>query len=316
MYDVGMFASVQATIPVVSVGGLTIGGSGKTPVAADVAARLSAAGVSVAILTHGFEDEMYVHGQLAPGARVYGGRDRERLAHRAAAEGAEIAILDSGFQRRRLHRDLDIVTLDEHSLIGSPAHLPAGPFREGMAALGRADLVVVVRRCSEDDSRLDKRGIGSTGGLGPRIQALQAEGAPPFVSARIVPGSLVPANESARATRSPRPGLSVAGIMWPTLFFSQARRVSGLEQETVTLPDHARIDRALGNRLRDMAGDSGIVCTLKDVMKLVGALGDAVPIWYLSENVVWEERGPEPSIVWTCLDLLEPRTPDERSSLR
>ncbi|MBT8462988.1 MAG: tetraacyldisaccharide 4'-kinase [Gemmatimonadetes bacterium] len=316
MYDAGVFASVQAPIPVVSIGGLTVGGSGKTPIAADVAARLSAAGVRTAILTHGFDDEMNVHRQLAPKARVYGARDREALAHRAAEEGADIAILDSGFQRRRLHRDLDVVTLDEHSLVDNPAHLPAGPFREGMAALRRADLVVVVRRHSEDEESLAGRDIKPADGFDLRLQALQeVDGAPPFVSARIVPGSLVAANELALETHTPRPSLAVAGIMWPDLFFAQAGRLSGLEPQTVGLPDHSRIDRALSQRLRGMAGDSGIVCTLKDSMKLVSALGDAVPIWYLSENVVWEGSGTEPSIVRSCLGLLEPRAPDERSLL-
>ena len=116
LYDSGVLASRQAPVPIVSVGGLTVGGSGKTPITADIAARLSAAGIPTAVVTHGFVDEMDVHRKLSPECRVYGGSDRLQLATMAAEEGARLVILDSGFQHRRLHRDLDILAVDERTL--------------------------------------------------------------------------------------------------------------------------------------------------------------------------------------------------------
>lgn len=315
LYDCGFFACRRAPVPVVSVGGLTVGGSGKTPITADLAARLGEAGVQTAILTHGFDDEMDVHRKLAPAARVYGDRDRGSLSRRAAAEGAQIALLDSGFQHRRLHRDLDIVTLDEASTGGSLAPLPAGPFRERLEALTRADLVVVVRRAPVGEEAFTRRCRDLAERGRSQLRELEeAPGAPPFVTARILPGPLLPANEPARAFDQPRPTVAVAGIMWPEVFFAQVSPFAASEHETVILRDHARIDASLGDRLRGMAGDSGIVCTLKDSMKLVRVLGDSVPVWYLSENVVWDEPGPMPTAVRASLALLDPRTFDSGES--
>ena len=305
MYDSGLLACRSSPVPVVSIGGLTAGGSGKTPIAADLACRLGAAGVPTAILAHGFEDEMEVHRRLAPEARVYGSRSRVRLARQAAADGAQIIVLDSGFQHRRLHRDLDVVTLDVASASSRPAHLPAGPFREGLAALSRADIVVVVRRTPAGDAS----GSGMAEPIPPRLRAFQeAPDAPPFVRARIQPGPLVAANMSGGDLDRPHPAVAVAGVMWPEAFFAQVRDTVASEPETVSLRDHARIDASLGDRLRDMAGASGIVCTLKDSTKLVGVLGESVPIWYLSEKVIWEGQGSSPIVVRAALALLDPHT--------
>lgn len=307
LYDSGVLACRRAPIPVVSVGGLTVGGSGKTPITADLAARIGRAGVRTAILTHGFDDEMDVHRRLAPEALVYGGRDRVSLTRRAAVDGVQLALLDSGFQYRRLHRDLDIVTVDETSAGGILAHLPAGPFREGLMALTRADLVVVLSRSPAGEASSDQRRRELAARGRSRLRELEeAPGAPPFLSARILPGPLVAANEAARASEQARPTVAVAGIMWPEIFFDQVRLLAAPEYEAVRLRDHARIDGALGDRLRVKAGHSGVVCTLKDSMKLVRVLGDSVPVWYLSESVIWDEPGSSPTAVRAALALLDP----------
>lgn len=306
LYDSGILARRRVPVPVVSVGGLTVGGSGKTPISADVAARLTRLGVRTAIVTHGFADEMGVHRRLAPEAAVYGGRDRRRQAARAADDGAQIVILDSGFQHRRLHRDLDIVTVDEPVLRTHPRHLPAGPFREGVASLARADLVVIVRREAGEPTGARGGRPGGAEGTWPVLREMsELPGAPPFVSARIRPDPLMPANETARRIRQPRPSVAVAGIMWPDVFFAQVRESAPDVQRNVRLPDHARIDAALGARLRGIAGDAGIVCTLKDEWKLVRVLKESVPIWYLSEEVVWEESAAIPAAVQAALALLD-----------
>ena len=315
LYDSGGLAARRAPIPIVSVGGLTVGGSGKTPITADLAARLVETGVRTAILTHGFEDEMDVHRVLAPGALVLGGRDRVNLARTAAGEGAQIALLDSGFQHRRLHRDLDILAIDETSAGGSTAYLPAGPFREGLAAVARADLVVVLSRppASEGISVQGSHELAARGRS--RLRELEdAPGAPPFLSARILPGPLVAANEPARAADAPRPAVAVAGVMWPEVFFAQVGALAAPGHETVRLRDHVRIDHAVGERLRKLAGQSGLVCTLKDSMKLVRVLGDSIPVWYLSESVVWDEDGSPPTVVRATLALLDQAAPDSIES--
>jgi tetraacyldisaccharide 4'-kinase len=315
LYDAGLLAHQRARVPIVSVGGLTVGGSGKTPITADIAARLSRAGVRTAIVTHGFDDEMEVHRRLCPEAGVYGGRDRQRQVARAADDGAQIVVLDSGFQHRRLHRDFDIVAIDEPVIRTRPWPLPAGPFREGFPSLARANLVVIVRRSPADPEVAPVNGPGPAEASRPVLGALaDLPGAPPFVSAWIRPGPLVPANEAARRVERPNPGVAVAGIMWPDVFFGQVRQLASDLQETVRLPDHGRIDAALGKELGARAGASGIACTLKDEQKLVRALGDSVPIWYLSEQVVWEDSASTPTAVLAALALLDADRHDSSES--
>ena len=310
LYDSGVFAARQAPVPVVSVGGLTVGGSGKTPITADIGARLSGAGIPTAILTHGFADEMDVHRRSSPGSRVYGGQDRLSLAREAAAAGARIVVLDSGFQHRRLHRDLDILTVDVATIGRRLEYLPAGPYREGLASLARADLVVAVRRSILDPRAASDATVRLADQGRPWLDRLgDAPGSPLFVSARIQPGSLVAANDAAQAVEDPCPKVAVAGIMWPEVFFAQVKLLTSGIRETVGLRDHARLGASLAGALQTLAGDCGIVCTLKDVMKLVRALGGHIPIWYLSEEVIWEEPGTPPLPVRAALALLSANAP-------
>lgn len=147
---------------IVSVGNLHAGGMGKTPVVWFLASLLSAQGRKVAILTRGYGraskddqvfdaralptvervgDEPRLLAQRLPDARIYVGADRRALAFRAQEEGAEVLLLDDGFQHRRLGRDIDVVVADEAVGFGQGALLPKGPLREPVHALKRAHLV-------------------------------------------------------------------------------------------------------------------------------------------------------------------------------
>ena len=302
LYEVGTLQSRTAPIPVVSVGGLTIGGSGKTPVTADLARRLCKNGVPTTILTHGYADEMDVHRRLCPDALVLGGRDRHALTLRAASEGARIALLDSGFQHRRLRRDLDVVVLEERALDAPIRRLPAGPYREGLSALRRADVLVLTRRLRGPGKRSRAPAAGSRE-VSARVRSLP--GCSRILTACMEPIGLVAGNESARASRAARPRVAVAGVMWPGDFFATVRELPEGEsvRSELALRDHAAIDRRLERRLLDEAGTGGLVCTLKDVARLVGALGDRLPVWYVAERVAWTERDGE-GLGETCRSLL------------
>jgi len=153
---------------VVSVGGLAVGGSAKTPAAAWIAARLHERGHRVALASRGYgragrartlvvSDGRFVHAgaaqagdeplllaALAPGVPVLVGRDRAAVGQRAIALfGIDVLVLDDGFQHHRVSRDVEIVTFDGSGL-GNGALLPRGPLREGLSALARADAVWVV----------------------------------------------------------------------------------------------------------------------------------------------------------------------------
>lgn len=149
-------------VRIVSVGNLHVGGMGKTPVVIHLAERAVKNGHRVAILSRGYGrsdtavhafdaaqllpaetvgDEPRLIAQRVPQAKVYVGADRVHLAQRARDEGATLCLLDDGFQHRRLHRDVDIVVIDEAVGFGNGQLLPAGPLREPPSALSRASFV-------------------------------------------------------------------------------------------------------------------------------------------------------------------------------
>ncbi len=150
----------RAPIPVIGVGGLTVGGAGKTPVARWLAARLPGA----AVLSRGHRrpgpgpalragapgqpppaplgDEAELHRR--DGTPVWSGPDRAAAAVAAAAAGAQVIVLDDGFQHRGLHRDLDVVVVDPEDPDGG-GPLPGGDGREPEAALVRAGVIVLLR---------------------------------------------------------------------------------------------------------------------------------------------------------------------------
>ena len=145
-YDLGVLRAIPLGLPTVSVGNLSVGGTGKTPVSAWVAAELIRLGARPAILLRGYgADEQLVHERLNPSVPVIADADRVAGAARARAVGATVLVLDDAFQHRRAARDVDLVLVATEQ---SGAHrlLPAGPLREGRASLRRASVLVLTRK--------------------------------------------------------------------------------------------------------------------------------------------------------------------------
>jgi len=164
LYAAGLLPVVRAAVPVVSVGNLAVGGSGKTPAVLDLARRLAARGRRVAVLSRGYGarrsdarvasdgrgallpadeagDEPALLARRLPGVAILCGPRRAELARRAVEElGADALLLDDGFQHRALARDLDVVVIDAANPFGNGRLLPRGPNREGTPALARAHL--------------------------------------------------------------------------------------------------------------------------------------------------------------------------------
>ncbi|MCK5798706.1 MAG: tetraacyldisaccharide 4'-kinase [Deltaproteobacteria bacterium] len=154
-YERGLFAQVHMPVPVVSIGALRWGGSGKTPVAAHVAAFLHRRGRRVAIVHSGyggkaggasrvrcadrgdlFGDEAVLHASWLPEAIVIRAPDKVLGARLAVSAGAEVIVLDDAFSHLRLHRDLDILLVDA----SPPWPLPRGPGRKAPEAASHADV--------------------------------------------------------------------------------------------------------------------------------------------------------------------------------
>jgi tetraacyldisaccharide 4'-kinase len=166
-YDKKIFTATRVAAKVVSIGNLTVGGSGKTPVTAFLAEALTQRGFKVAIVARGYGrvqrrdctvsdghtvlagiheagDEPLLLAQQCPGAVVVVAESKTRAAQIAAGRfQPHFILVDDGFQHRRLHRDLDLVLISAHTLLQKPWLLPAGPLREPLRNLRRADKILL-----------------------------------------------------------------------------------------------------------------------------------------------------------------------------
>lgn len=160
-FDTGLRHTHQVPVPVISVGNITTGGTGKTPFVAYLARWFRDKGLKTVLLSRGYRsgpeqanDEKRVLAQLCPDVPHLQQPDRVASARRACdALQAQVLILDDGFQHRRLARNLDIVLVDALNPWGFGHLLPRGLLREPVGALARADLVVITRanQCTAED---------------------------------------------------------------------------------------------------------------------------------------------------------------------
>src|SRR5205085_6813275 len=146
-YDAGIARSVPLAAPSVGIGNLSVGGTGKTPLTMYLAARLAARGLRPGIVLRGYGgDETAEHRQARAGALVEADPDRHAAAVRAVDRGADVLVLDDCLQRRNVTTDVMLAVVAAESWEEPRWPLPAGPWREGAAALRRADAVVVTRK--------------------------------------------------------------------------------------------------------------------------------------------------------------------------
>lgn len=284
LYDLGVLATRSAGLPVISVGGVTVGGSGKTPLAARIAGTLREAGHRPAILARGYTDELELLAHEAPGASIRGHPDRLRSGRRAAAEGATVAILDDGFQHRRLVRDLDLLVLDRDALRRTNRErLPAGPFRERWErAVARADAILSTGRepWTAELSRFDDELRVRCGNLAPGV---------PVATGVFGHGPPEAASAGARGwSGPPAPRLALTGIMKPNLFFAQAGAACASVRERLALSDHGTPSPRERTAAIRAAGRGGVLTTRKDLSRLRPLFDPGLPIWVLPETLTWK----------------------------
>jgi tetraacyldisaccharide 4'-kinase len=158
LYDKGLKRQYEVPLPVISVGNLTVGGTGKTPFTLFVAKFYEERGAAPAILTRGYgNDENVMFSHEMPGVPVYKGADRVHSAEKASKEGCSVIVMDDAFQHRRIKRDLDIVLIDSCLFFGNGKLLPRGILRERVANLKRADILLLTKvDAVADDEKDDK----------------------------------------------------------------------------------------------------------------------------------------------------------------
>jgi tetraacyldisaccharide 4'-kinase len=293
LYDAGILPATRAEVPVLSVGNLAVGGAGKTPVVLAIAGRLLAAGRRPAVLSRGYGasrtddrvvsdgervlldaaeggDEPVLLARRLPGLRVLCGADRGALAGKAVALGADLLLLDDGFQHRRLRRDLDVVVLDAGNPWGNGHCLPRGPNREPPSALRRAGLVWLGHADRASAAALEQL----------RELARTCTGRAP-VESRHAPRDLVDGRLAGRFPLDELAGRRVGlltGVAHPG---SVQRTVEGLGASVVqqfAFPDHHRFtEREVADALAatSRAGASLLLTTEKDAVRLPpGQAGD------------------------------------------
>jgi tetraacyldisaccharide 4'-kinase len=280
LYDRGLLRQERLPCPVISVGNLTVGGTGKTPTVIRLAAMLRDKGCRPAVLSRGYGgtarapintvsdgkrvlmewgesgDEPLLIARSVPGIPVLTGPERIRTG-RAAVEryGADILILDDAFQHRALFRDLDIVMLDATRPFGNGYLLPRGPLREPHEALRRADLLITT---GGSETAITPRGVP----LLPTFRGVHR------------PRELVEAATGRALPLAELRGKKVcafAGIGSPEAF---RQSLAALGAEIVSFrafPDHHPYRLADLEALRRLAGESAagrIVTTEKDGIRL------------------------------------------------
>jgi tetraacyldisaccharide 4'-kinase len=243
-------------VSVISVGNLAVGGTGKTPVAGWVVEHLLRQGHRPAVVARGYgRDEIALHASWHPGTPVIANPDRVAGVLEAAAQGADVVVLDDGFQHRRLARDVDLVLLAAEDRF--PGHLlPSGPYRESVRGLSRADGIIVTRKVAS---------LQTAEGLVEKARHVAPDAAVAVVHLRPA-GWTTLSGEAAEAPD--RAVLAAAGIARPQAFWDAVAWESGQEVELLAFADHHEYHAADIEHIKTTAGERVIVVTEKDSMKL------------------------------------------------
>jgi tetraacyldisaccharide 4'-kinase len=277
-YDAGLLRAHAATVPVVSVGNLVVGGAGKTPVAAWLAGRLLAWGRRPAIAMRGYGgDEVLLHRELNPDVPVFIDARRIRAAAAAAAAGRDVVVLDDGFQHRALARDLDLVLVPAESWTRAPRLLPRGRWREPPGALTRAHVVAVTRKTAISGAAAAV--CEEVGRLAPGALVLQCA---------LMPDRLSPLHGGAAsrplASLAGASVLALAAIARPAPFVAHLLD-AGAEVEAVLHADHYPYGAGDAAALLARAAGRPLVTTRKDAVKLRPLLSPEADAWVLDQTV-------------------------------
>ena len=287
-YATGGTPSHRLAHPVISVGNLTMGGTGKTPFVAHLARRFRFEGRRPAVLSRGYGrrsggvvvvsegngplvspeeggDEPVALASRLPGVVIVVANRRVEAAAAAERLGADIFLLDDGYQHLAIQRDADLLLLDARDPFGGGGFPPRGRLREPLSALARADAFVFTRVA-----------LGAPSALALSTLERWNPGTPVF-TARLKAAGLYDEGGTLieGSSLTDRSFLAVCGLARPAGFAATLAELGMTPGETVVFRDHHRYtdrDVARIHRTADAAGASWVLTTEKDAVKLAGRL--------------------------------------------
>jgi tetraacyldisaccharide 4'-kinase len=271
-------------LPAVAVGNLTVGGSGKTPVAIWIARYYVSQGLRPGILLRGYGgDETLVHQHDVPQAIVVADADRASGAERALANGAQVLVLDDAYQRLDVRRDLNIAVMSAETTRAVRWPLPAGPWRESWQSLDRADAVIVTRKRASLDAALSL------------VRELQPRVAGPiaiaYLGLRSLEGLVSGAREPAERLAGKRV-VAASGIADPDAFVAQIKATGAAVQVATWKDHHDYRDEDVAWLAHAARRADRVVITQKDAVKLRDRWPAAVQEPLVAVlDLEWEEGG-------------------------
>ena len=308
LYDLGAMQSHDLGRPTISVGNITTGGTGKTPMVRWLAERLRGHGRRVAILARGYKSDGAAHGdeqRMLDAALNAGELSKVQLItnpNRVAAAAEAIArdskidvfLLDDAFQHRRARRDLDLVLLNAPEPFGFGHVLPRGLLRESLHGLSRAAACVLTHcdQVAADDLAALERRIREFNPKVPIYRTVHAHGGLKGTGA---------VDPRPMDWLSATPFFAFAGIGSPSRLDYALRRWGATYRGSRWFPDHYQYSAMDLNDLRSSATASGaqaLVTTEKDWIKLVGIVGveQTLPIWRIDMALQFLET--DESRIW------------------
>ena len=308
-YDVGILPEWESRIPIISVGNLAVAGTGKTPVASWLITRLSAMGRRPALVTRGYgSDEILLHRARNPGVPVVVHSSKLEAVEQAGRKGADVAVLDDGFQHRAAKRDVDIVLLAAEQRTDGPL-LPRGRFRESLRALSRADAIVITRKVATHDQACS---VGrQVMGHGPKAVLgqihLKGDG---WIDLEDYVSTESEGPESAESHPGPPLGdlLAVSSVAEPGGFHELVRSSASGVVECVAFPDHHPFDADDVRRIVERAAGRPIVTTEKDAVKLTKFSQELPKTYVLRLRVAWDfGRDAVMELIMRALDKAKAR---------
>lgn len=290
-----MVAPVKVSVPVICIGNITVGGAGKTPVAITIAQYLQQQRKKPVFLTRGYGGTVQGPVQVDPAlhqakdvgdeplllcrtAPCFVAKDRVASANAAIAAGADIVVMDDGFQNPFLEKDLSLLVIDGSYGFGNGLLLPAGPLREPCAhAITRASACIVLGEYSEDIQR-------------------QIPSHLPVLTAQLTPK---PETEMAGKTY-----VAFAGIGNPEKFFATLASLNVTVAATHAYPDHYPYQEKDLQQLAESAQkhQAELITTEKDWVRLPASWQQRMT--YLPVTVTWDE----PEMLGILLEKFFPRT--------